>query len=104
MRIRLNKYLQSQGLCSRREADRWIMDGKVSVNNIIAVVGQIIEEDIDTVKLDNAKITELKAKTYWMLNKPAGYVCSMTKTQHSSMLVSDLMPKKASYFLCWKIG
>jgi 23S rRNA pseudouridine2604 synthase len=36
---RLNNYISASGLCSRRDADQWIIDGRVSVNGVLAVVG-----------------------------------------------------------------
>lgn len=76
--MRLNKYISDAGYCSRREADRLIEAGKVTVNEKTALVGMQIEEG-DTVRVDGAEIEAGKAdnKTIYAFYKPEGIVCTM---------------------------
>lgn len=74
---RLNKYLRERGLCSRREADRLIEEGRVFVNGKKAELGTQIG-DGDEVRIDN-KIVSKKAKEkpfYLAFNKPVGIICT----------------------------
>ena len=73
--MRLNNYISSTGLCSRREADKLIEQGKVKVNGEIAVLGTVVEET-DKVEL-NGKVLKTKSNdVYIALNKPAGITCT----------------------------
>ena len=73
--MRLNKWIASQTLFSRRGADAAIAEGRVLVNNQPPTVGQNIT-DLDIVKIDSMVITPTIKPVYVMLNKPIGYVCS----------------------------
>lgn len=73
--IRLNKYLSDCGVCSRREADRLIEAGKVTVNGKTAVMGQRIFENDKVVC--NGKIAKFEEKMELiLLNKPEGIECT----------------------------
>ena len=73
--MRLNNYISSTGLCSRREADKLIEQGKVKVNGEIAVLGTVVEET-DKVEL-NGKVLKVKSNdAYIALNKPVGITCT----------------------------
>lgn len=69
--ISLNKYLSSTGICSRREADRWIDAGRVKINGETARKGNRVEEN-DQVTLDGHPIGEKPEPVYLALHKPAG--------------------------------
>ena len=88
--MRLNKYLASCGVASRRECDRLISEGAVSVNGVRAVLGtEASEEDEVTV---NGRQVRLKKNEYYILNKPKGYICSVSDDK-GRKTVMDLMPK-----------
>lgn len=71
---RLNKYIASCGICSRRKADELIQCGKVEVNGkIVTELGYKVEEK-DIVKVNDRIISKEEEKVYIMLNKPKGYV------------------------------
>jgi len=95
MLIRLNKYLAEQGVASRRESDRLIADGLISVNGkVITEMGVKIDSEKDKVSV-NKKVTERRQKLiYIMLNKPAGYVTSAQKTRFEKNIVMDLVDIK----------
>lgn len=73
--VNLNKYISSTGVCSRREAEKWIVDGSVTINGEIAQLGNRVFES-DVVKI-NGKPLNAKPKTlYIAFNKPVGIVCT----------------------------
>ena len=78
MKQRLQKLIASAGLCSRRTAEAWIEAGRVRVNGAAAGLGQSADPDADTVTVDGKPLIFPAAKCYLMLNKPRGYVCTMS--------------------------
>ena len=75
-KIRINKYLSQAGFCSRREADKYIIDERVTINGTIAQMGEKIDLD-DTIAVDGEKISKKpNKKIYIILNKPKGIVCT----------------------------
>ena len=73
--MRLNKYISETGMCSRREADEWIANGRVSINGIKAQLGSQVE-DGDEVMVDRQRIGAKPKSVYIMLNKPVGITCT----------------------------
>ena len=75
---RLQKLIAAAGLCSRRTAEEWIAAGRVSVNGAAAAVGQSADLARDTVCVDGVPITPPERRVYLMLNKPRGYVTTLS--------------------------
>ncbi len=73
--MRLNKYLSETGICSRREADRWIEAGRVTCNGQPAVLGTQVNP-ADEVRVDGRLIGAKKKPIYIALNKPVGITCT----------------------------
>lgn len=74
---RINKYLSEQGICSRREADKWIELGRVTVNGKRPTAGTRVMRR-DSVRVDGRVISkDLEPDVYIALNKPPGIVCTM---------------------------
>lgn len=73
--IRLNKFLSDSGFCSRREADRLIEGGKVTVNHEIAVMGQKVTLK-DIVKVNGQIISREEEQIVIAFNKPVGVECT----------------------------
>lgn len=73
--MRLNKYISETGICSRREADTWIEQGRVSVNGARAGLGTQVEPG-DEVRLDGRPLGAKKKPVYIALNKPVGITCT----------------------------
>lgn len=92
--IRLQKYLAAAGIASRRGAERIISEGRVSVNGtIVREMGVQIDENYDIVEVDGEKIKNAEKKYYIMLNKPVGFVTTVSddKGRPTVMeLVSDI--------------
>ena len=66
--MRIQKYIAETGLCSRRKAEEYIRDGKITVNGKIAIIGQNVEEN-DIIKY-NGKLLKKEELEYYLLNKP----------------------------------
>ncbi len=76
--MRINKYIASCGICSRRAAEELVLDGKVKVNGkVVKELATEIDEYNDTVTLDGRKITLVSRFIYIMFNKPKGCVCTV---------------------------
>jgi 23S rRNA pseudouridine2604 synthase len=71
--VRLNKFISETGVCSRREADKWIEAGRVSRNGTRAVLGAQVA-DGDEVRVDGVPVGPKKKPIYIALNKPVGVV------------------------------
>lgn len=79
MKLRINKYISSTGYCSRREADKLIVETRVKVNGTVAELGTKVE-DRDEVTVDDKIISQnTDKKVYIVLNKPKGIVCTTEK-------------------------
>lgn len=73
--IRLNKYMSETGICSRREADRYIESGRVTVDGVKAIPGIKVSKK-QVVKLDGKSISKEEEMIYIALNKPVGITCT----------------------------
>ena len=92
MKIRLNKYLALAGVASRREADRMISEGRVSVNGeTVQKLGIQVDEDKDKVAVDGKSVRLAKSDVYMMLNKPPGYLVT-AKDPFQRPSIMDLLP------------
>lgn len=94
MPVRLNKYLSEMGVCSRREADRLIESGKVSVDGKTAVTGMKIEEG-QTVVCDGKPVGGRAGKqkdkpVMLAVNKPRGIVCTTSDKDRAENIVEFL--------------
>lgn len=72
--MRINKLLSNFGICSRKEANRFIDDKRIVINGVLAIPGQWVEET-DDILLDNKPLAK-KEKVYIVLNKPVGITCT----------------------------
>jgi 23S rRNA pseudouridine2604 synthase len=76
--VRLNKYLSESGACSRRQADEYIAEGRVTVNGVPAALGTQVN-DGDDVRLDGDRVGAARKKSqpvYIALNNPVGITCT----------------------------
>lgn len=88
--MRINKYLASSGVASRRDCDKLIAEGKVTVNGKVATLGQEVGDE-DEVFVNGKKVV-LQKNEYYILNKPKGYICSVSDDK-GRKTVMDLMPQ-----------
>lgn len=83
--IRLNKFLSDAGYCSRREADRLIEQGKVTVNHETALMGQKITMN-DIVEIDGRQIKREEEQILLAFNKPVGVECTSDLTNKDNII------------------
>jgi len=69
--LRINKYISESGITSRRGADKWIAEGRVTINGVVAELGSQAEPG-DDVRVDGKPITIEQQYVYIALNKPVG--------------------------------
>jgi len=78
MKERLQKIISSAGLMSRRAAEEYISAGRVRVNGIVAGLGDKADPERDTILVDGVSLPARAEKLYIMLNKPKGYVTTLS--------------------------
>ena len=78
MKERLQKLISAAGIASRRQAEQMIAAGRVSVNGVTAQIGQTADADTDDIRIDGAPLRPSDAPCYIMLNKPRGYVTTLS--------------------------
>ncbi len=94
--MRLNKYLRETGFCSRREADRLIADGEVTVDGNAAVLGMQVE-DGQEIRVRGSLVPEPKAKVVLAVNKPAGAVCTEDPKEKDNIFRLLDLPRQLTY-------
>ena len=88
--IRINKFLSQQGIVSRREAEKLILEGKILINDQVAKLGQKINSN-DVIKINNQIIFHNPIEyKYYLLNKPKKTICSL-KDNFQRQTVIDLI-------------
>lgn len=91
--IRLQKYLSDAGVASRRESERLILEGQVSLNgNPVRVLGTRVDPRSDHVTVDGRPVRP-RRKLYVALHKPAGILCTR-RDPGDRQVVADLLPKE----------
>lgn len=95
--IRLNKYLAQCGVCSRRDADRLIEQGQVTVNGKTAAVGMTVSSE-DAVKVGKKLLQGQKKKVVLAFYKPIGVTCT-EKDPHAEKKINDIVkyPERVTY-------
>lgn len=93
--VRLNKYLSEVGFCSRREADKLIEQGRVTLNGIKPELGSKVQEQ-DSVEVDGRTISRRTDKpVYLLFNKPIGIVCTTdTRVERDNIIDYINYPKR----------
>lgn len=88
---RLQKYLASAGVASRRASETLIKEGRVSVNGrVVTELGTKVTPGVDKVLVDGKPVQQEEKLVYILMNKPAGYVTTVKDT-HDRMTVMDLL-------------
>lgn len=96
-KVRLNKYLSQAGLCSRREADVLIAEGKVTVNGRPAEQGMRVN-DLDKIEVDGKQTGRREKKVVLAYHKPVGVTCT-EKDKHAQITIRDVLdyPVRVTY-------
>ena len=85
--MRINKYLSAKGVCSRREADRLLEAGRITVDGTVAECGQQVDDN-NIICIDGSKISNDKPEDILIaFNKPVGIVCTTTNKQENNNIV-----------------
>ncbi|MDP9142579.1 MAG: 23S rRNA pseudouridine(2604) synthase RluF [Pseudomonadota bacterium] len=93
--MRLNKFISETGVCSRREADGWIEQGRVTLNGAVAVLGTQVNNG-DEVCVDGRPVGQSKKNVYIALNKPVGITC--TTERHIADNIIDFVGHRDRIF------
>ncbi|MCC2254344.1 pseudouridine synthase [Ruminococcus sp. CLA-AA-H200] len=94
--VRLNKYLSEAGVCSRREADRLIESGRVTVDGKTAQTGMRITPG-QTVKVGKKTVSRRDEMVVLAVNKPRGIVCTQEKRERDSIVRFLDYPVRITY-------
>lgn len=95
--MRLNQYIASCGVCSRREADKLVTAGKVKVNGLLAQPGMQVTET-DEVLVDGRKINIIKDDVVLAYYKPVGVVCTQKDSHADRTVASEIKyPIRVTY-------
>ena len=88
--VRLNKFIANSGICSRREADNFILAGVVTVNGeVVTELGTKVNINTDDIRFNGERLKG-ETKVYIVMNKPKGYVTTASDP-HADKTVMDLM-------------
>lgn len=96
MEIRLNKFLSEAGVCSRREADRLIASGKVTVDGQIAETGMKVTPS-QVVRVGKKEIHSKNEMVLLAVNKPVGIVCTEEKREKNNIINFLKYPTRITY-------
>jgi len=94
--VRLNKYLSEAGVCSRREADRLIESGKVTVDGVRAQTGMRVTPG-QTVKVGRKVVSKQDEMIVLAVNKPRGIVCTEERRERNSIVRFLNYPVRVTY-------
>ena len=94
--VRLNKYLSEAGVCSRREADRLIESGKVTVDGVTAQMGMRVTAG-QIVKVGKKTVTKQDEMIVLAVNKPKGIVCTEDQRERDSIVRFLNYPVRVTY-------
>ena len=92
MSERLQKLIAQSGLCSRRKAEELLTAGRVTVDGVVASLGDKADPTVQTIAVDGAVLHLEEEKVYLMLHKPRGYVTTLSDEKGrktAADLVSD---------------
>ncbi len=97
--IRLQKYLAQCGICSRRKAEEHILHGRVKIDGkIIKKLGTRITPGVHRIHFNNREIRPESNSVYYLLNKPAGYITTLSDPQGRPVVTSLLKDVKERLF------
>ena len=92
--IRINKFLSESGFCSRREADKLLEDGRITINGIVPEMGTKVSVD-DEVRVDGKLVREKTEKpVYLAFNKPVGIECTTNQNVRDNIVDYINYPKR----------
>jgi 23S rRNA pseudouridine2605 synthase len=87
---RLSKVMAAGGIASRRKCEEFIFRGEVTVNGQVVLIPQTMVDENDSIMFNGQVLSRDVQKLYFILNKPAGYLCTSLKTGTNTKIVLDL--------------
>lgn len=90
LRQRVQKLMAQAGLCSRRTAEQWMLDGRVTVNGLPARPGDQADPECDRIEVDGKPLAGGGEMVYLMLHKPRGYLTTL-KDEYGRRTAADLV-------------
>lgn len=91
--VRIQKLLSEAGIASRREAEEWMREGRVLVNGKPATPGDRADPERDAIRVDGRRVhTRSRGRTYVLLNKPKGYVTTLSDPERRRTVI-ELLPE-----------
>ncbi len=95
--VRLNKYLSEAGICSRREADKLIAAGKITVDGERAEMGMRVIPGKQEIRMGKKVISKKDEMVVLAVNKPAGIVCTEDRRERDSIVRFLNYPIRVTY-------
>ena len=89
--MKLQKYLAHAGVCSRRKAEEYIEKWLVTVNGVVAHIGQVIDPDVDIVKFSDQIIKDQEELVYYVFNKPRDIVTTCLSGKDDEKWILDVV-------------
>ncbi len=89
--MKLQKYLSQSGICSRRKAEEYIERGLIFVNDIQAHIGQVIDPEVDKVRIWDEIVKEQDNLVYYIFNKPRDIVTTCLSGQEWEKWILDVV-------------
>ena len=83
--MRLNKFLSDAGVCSRRQADRYVEQGRITIDGESAQMGQKVLASQD-IRVDGKRVTVSRKQIVLAVNKPKGIVCTTEKRERDNIV------------------
>lgn len=94
MKTRLNKFLSSCGLGSRRKAEEFIIRGQVRVNGTVTrTLSVTVDEELDIVEVNNKRIRPLGDHIYLLMNKPKGFITTVSDDKNRPIIM-NIIPER----------
>ncbi len=91
--VRLQKFLATCGIASRRDSERMIREGRIAVNgHVVRVPGTSVVPLRDTVRVDGRRVRQETRRVYYLLHKPRGYITTSSDPE-GRPTVLDLLPR-----------
>ncbi len=99
-KTRLSKFMAAAGVASRRASEDLIFAGKVKVNGVVVKVPQTLVNEKDKIVVSDIEepIKREKSKVYFILNKPAGYICTNLRTKNTKVVLDLFTEVKERLF------
>lgn len=98
-KVRLNRYLARNGICSRRTADKLIESGRVTVNRLpVSKLGTLVDPARDYISVDGKRVRESSDRRVLMFNKPVGVLSTCKVGREEGPIILDYLPDDRRYF------